>query len=213
MNVRFFREFKFISLCCIGLILASSHNIAFAAQRDPIQKMEGVTSQVMGALRKNKAAIQHNPSKIYDVVDQYICPHVDFDEMAKWIAGRNAWRKASGSEKQAFVNEFKTLVVRTYATALNNYSDEQVKFLPQRSKGSKSGDRIQISSEIKRNSGESMRVDYRLVARGSDWRVYDLIIEGVSLLKGYRAQFSEDISHKGLSAVTSDIRAHNAKGQ
>lgn len=177
---------------------------------DPILMLRSVTTDVMQALRANSTAIKSNKRKLYEVVDKYILPHVDFDEMAKWVAGKSAWAKASEETKREFVDAFKVLVVRTYATALLGYTDEQIDFGKQHIDTSR--DRIQVSSRIVRSNKEDVRVDYRLIKHEDDWKVYDIIIEGVSILQGFQAQFSDKIRQEGLSKVSGQIQEHNRKG-
>ncbi len=176
---------------------------------DPIAMLQKTTTEVLQALQQNKNSGGNNTNNIYAIVDKYILPHVDFNEMSEWVAGRTAWGKASAQTRSEFVSVFRTLVVRTYAKALNSYSDEKVEFGPQKIDTSKQ--RIQVSSTIVRKGKENVRVDFRLVQRDSDWYVYDIIIEGVSILQGFQAQFSDQIRQSGLSPVIADIRAHNAK--
>jgi phospholipid transport system substrate-binding protein len=100
--------------------------------------------------------------------------------------------------------------VTTYARSLLNYTDETIEFLPLR--GSAEGrDRLQVSSIIKGSSRGPMRLDYRLINDGGNWRVYDIIIEGVSLMQGYRAQFSEVAKQGGVNAVLEKMRKHNSR--
>lgn len=188
-----------------GLLIITSP--AHAAE-DPLALLQKVTDQVMSSLKTNREAIKHNPQKINEVVQAYIIPHVDFTEMSRWVAGRTAWGKASPASQTEFVREFKKLVVRTYATALNNYTDETIEYLPRSPSTAK---RIKVSSFVRRTSKEDIRVDYLLLQTGDTWRVYDIIIEGISILQGFRAQFSDDIKHQGLEAVTKKIEEHNLK--
>lgn len=178
-----------------------------AAADDPIKMLEGVTSQVMSVLKENKEDLKKNPNKIYEVVNRYILPHADFTEMAKWVVGRNAWSKASPTMQQSFVSEFRTLVVRSYAQSLLNYSNQTIEFLPLR--GSANKERVQVSSMIKQPGKKATRIDYRLLQEGGSWKVYDIIIEGVSLMQGYHAQFAEDVQRGGVAAVVEKLRGHN----
>ena len=177
---------------------------------DPIVMLREVSTQVLRALKENSTVIKNNNSKLYEVVDAYILPHVDFNEMALWVAGKTAWAKASEQTKQEFVEAFKILVVRTYATALLNYTNETIDFANQKVDATK--DRIQISSRIVRPQKEAVRVDYRLIKHENEWKVYDIIIEGVSILQGFQAQFSDKIRQEGLQKVIVQIQEHNRKG-
>lgn len=179
------------------------------APSDPVAMLREVTNQVLHALKANNASIKANNKKLYEVVDNYILPHVDFNEMAQWVAGKTAWSKASPATRQEFVEAFKVLVVRTYATALLSYTNETVDFANQKIDTTK--DRIQISSRIVRPHKEDVRVDYRLIKHETEWQVYDIIIEGVSILQGFQAQFSDRIRQEGLQKVIVQIQEHNRK--
>ena len=161
-------------------------------------------------MKDNHAQIENKSKKIYDVVDKYILPYVDFNEMSTWVAGRTAWGKASEKSRDRFVAAFKILVVRTYATSLTSYSNEIVEFSKQKVDTSK--ERIQISSHIVRQGKENIRLDYRLIKHENTWLVYDVIIEGVSILQGFQAQFTDEIRQEGIDKVITKIEAHNKKG-
>ncbi len=178
-----------------------------AIQSDPVKMMQSLTTNVENEIKKNRTKIDRDPKAIYRVVDQVVLPHVDFVEMAKWIAGKSAWGAASVVDQEAFIKEFKILVVSTYATTLNKYSDEKIEFLPMHK--SASSTRVQISSKIHRTNKADVSVDYRLIAGEDDWKLYDIIIEGVSLLQGFQAQFSEQIHNAGLKSVIQKIKLHN----
>jgi len=194
----------FLAVCMVfsGMVMADTE--------DPIKMLKGVTDSVLKALKENSAALDANPHKIYDVVNKLILPYVDFNEMSTWVAGRTVWGKASETTRDDFVKEFQVLVVRTYATALRNYTNETVYFAPQKVDLTK--DRIQITSTIVRTSKENINLNYRLVKHEDKWLVYDIIIEGVSILQGFQAQFTNEIRQKGLDKVIAQIKDHNKKG-
>jgi len=206
---------KIQSSIVIGALLFSG--VLFAVNpepvktEDPVQLLKNVTTDVLQALKANKISPKVKSKKIFDVVDKYILPYVDFNEMSTWVAGRTAWGKASEKNKEEFISAFKILVVRTYATALNSYSNEVLQFGKQKVDTSKN--RIQISSKIVRANKENISLDYRLIKHENTWLVYDIIIEGVSILQGFQAQFSEEIKHKGLDTVIAKIKEHNRQGE
>lgn len=186
---------------------ASSVAVKPEASVDPIKMLEGVTSNVLRSLEANKN--KTDLKTIYSLVDQYVLPYVDFNEMSLWVAGRTVWSKAPEKTKIEFMNAFKILVVRTYATALNSYTNEKIEFNKQKIDVHK--ERIQVKSLIIREgkNKENIHVDYRLIKRNGNWYVYDVIIEGVSILQGFQAQFSNTIRQQGLEKVTLQIVAHN----
>ncbi|MDB6095736.1 MAG: transporter maintaining lipid asymmetry, periplasmic binding protein MlaC [Francisellaceae bacterium] len=175
---------------------------------EPKVLLESITTQVIEKLKVHKKEIKSNPTKVYAIVTSIILPHADFDEMSQWVAGRNVWSKATDAQKKRFISEFKILLVHTYSNALSSYDNQVIQFLPQR--GSiENKKRVQISSIIRSDSKDPMRVDYKMVNKNGDWKVYDIIIEGVSLIQGYRSQFSEDIKSNGLEPVIEKLHTHN----
>jgi len=182
-----------------------------APMQNPVEVLKSVTSRVLGELKNHRELLKENPDKIYDVVNFIILPHVDFVEMAKWVVGRNAWKAADIATQKAFVQAFKTMVVRTYAKSLLEYTDQTIDFLPLRETVG-SQQRIQASSIIK-SDNQTVHIDYYLLREGSEWKIYDIVIEGVSLVQGYRAQFADDVQQGGVSAVVAAIRRHNEEGQ
>jgi phospholipid transport system substrate-binding protein len=175
--------------------------------QEPVPMLKGVTDAVLTQLRTHRSELKSHPNRIYNIAEHLIIPHVDFVEMGRWIAGRNAWNKASEAEQNAFIAAFKNLVVRTYATSLLQYTDQTVEFMPLKSGTDR--ERLQVTSYIKGGDRGPIKIDYRLIKHEDKWLVYDIIIEGVSLLKGYQAQFSQDVRQQGLSYVTRKIQGHN----
>jgi len=198
-----FRHWFKQSLMTLGLCLAFS---AVAWAEEPVDLVKRVSEQVLAQLRAHHAELEANPNRIYNVAEQYIVPHVDFAEMGRWIAGRNAWAKSSEADQKVFIQAFKTLVVRSYATSLLEYRDQTLEFRPVNAAGKS---RVQVQSFIKQEGRSPLRIDYRLILEGGQWFLYDIVIEGVSLLKGYQAQFSDLIRREGLNAATRRIQAHN----
>ena len=192
----------------INPIFADEAALEIAPAQNPVVMLEGVTNRVLAELKNHRALLKDNPNKIYEVVNFIVLPHVDFVEMAKWVVGRNAWKAADVETQKAFVQAFKTMVVRTYARSLLEYTDQTVNFLPLREVVGNQ-QRIQVASVIE-GDNQIIHIDYYLLREGSEWKMYDIVIEGVSLVQGYRSQFSEDVQQGGVSAVLESIRRHNA---
>lgn len=205
-HIGFKSGFWIVFLCVMTLGTVLNTEKAVAAE-DPVVMLKGATDRLMEVLRQNQAVLKSNPSRIYGIVNQYILPYVDFEEMSKWVVGRNAWNEASPQVRNDFIKEFRTMVVNAYAKSLLSYSDQTIEFLPGRQS---SDSRIQVSSVIKKPGQGDLRIDYRLVQSGGSWKVYDIIIEGVSLMQGYRAQFAEDVNSGGVEAVLETIQQHNS---
>lgn len=205
MELKSARQF-FLALVSACLLWVTT-SVAFA--EEPLPMLEGVTSKVMSELKKHREEIHQDPEKLYALVDHLILPHVDFVEMARWVVGRNAWKKASPETQQEFIKAFKDMVVRSYARSLLEYTDQEVEFLPLR-EASANQERVQISSLIKDGS-QVTHMNYYVLNEGGSWRVYDIIIEGVSLIQGYRAQFADDIREGGVSQAVKTMQRHHSQ--
>lgn len=191
---------------CLFFICFLLGQWAFAAP-SPMRLMDQVTQQTLTELKKNQATLQTNPKVVYSIIHRILLPHVDLQEMSRLVLGREVWAAASPIEKQKFMMQFKLLLVRTYSSALAAYKNETVKFKPPRDQG---GSQVQVDSLILQEGGPSIPVSYRLVFKNGQWKLYDLIVEGVSLVESYRAQFAEAISKNGLNGVISQLEQKNA---
>lgn len=189
------------------LLLGSAY--AHALER-PEVVLEDVTQEMLLALKKNDLQIKQNPEKLVQIIENILVPHVDVYDMSRWVVGRNAWLRASKSQKNRFAGAFKDLMIRTYASSLTAYSDQKIVYKPVRG-NIESKKRIEVTSQILESGRAPIHVTYRLVQKQGKWRVYDIIIEGVSLLKGFKSQFAQDIQQKGLDVVIDKMREHNQK--
>lgn len=181
---------------------------AFSEER-PEQLLERVTEEMLAALKNNDKAIKSNQNKLFSIVEKILVPHVDVYDMSRWVVGRNAWLTATPSQRSRFADEFKDLMIRTYSTSLTAYSNQTIVYIPIREDISEK-QRVQVSSQILESGRTPINVTYRLVHKDGTWKVYDIIIEGVSLLKGFKEQFAPDIQQNGMDSVIKKMRQHNA---
>ena len=167
--------------------------------------LSALADKTLGEIHEKESAIKKDNKVLYSILERTVIPHMDFNEMALWIAGKSAWRGASQGQRNQFIKEFKTLVLMTYSHFLLGVSDDKLTFKPTRNSN---GKRLQVSGTITRSNGEVIDIDYRLVNVGQ-WKIYDVVVQGVSLLKGFQAQFSDKIRRNGLVSVINEIEAHN----
>jgi phospholipid transport system substrate-binding protein len=198
---------KLFRLCFILLLFLGQ--TAFAASPpSPMDLMQEVTNQTLSALQKNQASLQSNPHVVYRIINHILLPHVDMQEMSKMVLGREVWMNTSPNEKQRFVEQFKLLLVRTYSSALAAYKNETVQFRPLH--GYNGSNHVQVESLILQQGGPSIPVSYRLVFKDGQWKLYDLIVDGVSLVESYRSQFADAIAQNGLNNVINQLANKNA---
>ncbi|QRN04227.1 ABC transporter substrate-binding protein [Legionella sp. MW5194] len=179
------------------------------AASNPVPMLETAANQILSTLEKNKASLKNNPQVIYRAVEQSLLPNVDVSGMSRSVLGRQAWMKATPSERQQFSQAFTQLVIRTYASPLAEYTDETVKFLPVR--GSLEGRFLRVNSLIVRSNGKNIPLSYSLVAKNGQWKIYDLSVEGVSLLQSFRSQFAQALQNSNMQDLIKQMRERSKK--
>lgn len=190
-------------------VLLLSTNVALAAS-SPVPMLEKMANQVITALQQQKANLKSNPRVVYTIIDDILLPQIDVNGMSRSVLGRNIWNSLTASQKQRFNKEFTRLVVRTYAGALAEYTNEKVQFYPLR--GNIAGQRrVQVNSRIIRRDGPQIRLSYRVILLGQQWKIYDMSVEGISLLQSFRTQFANELSQGSFNDLLKKLNAHNAK--
>lgn len=191
----------------VWMIIWSVSQCVFA-QSSPTPMLENTANQIITTLKQNKASLKHNHQVIYQAVEHYLLPNVDLTGMSRSVLGREAWNKATPAERQEFSQAFTKLVIRTYATPLAEYKDETIKFMPIR--GSIDGQFVRVNSVIVRSNGQNIALSYSLVSKNNAWKIYDLNVEGVSLLQSFRTQFGQILQNSSMKALIAEMR-HNTK--
>lgn len=179
------------------------------AHPSPIPMLEQISQDIIETLKDNKSSLKANPAIIYKAVNTNLVPHVDVLGMSRSVLGRQVWTKASAQQRVRFSESFTQLVIRTYATPLAEYSDETVQFLPLR--GSLNDRFIRINSVIVRSTGRNIQLCYSLVFQDGQWKIYDMSIEGVSLLQSFRSQFAQVLQHADIEEVIKQMKQNNIK--
>lgn len=193
----------------LTMILLVSCTWIWADQASPVPMLEKTANDIIAVLKANKGNLKNNPSIIHRAVKAHLLPNVDVSGMSRSVLGREAWLKASAHEKDEFARAFTELVIRTYANPLAEYQDETIKFLPIR--GSLNGQFVRVNSIIIRSSGQNIPLSYSLVSKNGNWKIYDLSVEGVSLLQSFRSQFSEALRHSSMQEIIKQLRQSSKK--
>ena len=201
---------KKVVLMSLGIFawLFSCLALADEATPAPITMLQNTSDQVIAALKQNKASLKNDPGVVYQIVDKILVPHVDLNGMSRSVLGRDVWNNATAAQKQQFNQQFKDLLIHTYASAFANYSNQTVQFMPIRG-GLGNQTRIQVSSQILQQGGPAIPVSYRLVKEGNDWKVYDFSVEGISMLESFRSQFASELSQGNLDELINKLTVHN----
>lgn len=201
---------KFISTYIL-VLLAWFVPVTFAQaapQNDPVQLLQYIADNMVNQLKANKATLKTKPQVVYKLAYQYVVPYADLSEMSKRVLPPDVWNKATTAQRAAFKKEFTTLLIRTYASALTSYKDQTVKFYPVRGGA---GQNVQVSSDIIGGDSAPIHVTYRLLRAGGAWRLYDMSVEGVSLIESFRSQFADILSRGSMDELLREMSGHNTR--
>jgi phospholipid transport system substrate-binding protein len=178
-----------------------------AANAEPEALVRTTINDMIHHLKAEHGRIQQEPNYLYGVIRGVIFPHIDFPEVSKRVLGVN-YRQATPVQRQAFQKDFSELLVRTYAEAFRSYHDEAVDITDSHASAS-DANRVEVKTLIRQSGASPIPVDYRLVSTPQGWKVYDIVIEGISLVSSFRSQFSETIRAKGIPGLLQDLEDKN----
>ena len=181
---------------------------AWAADEAPDALVKRLSTEVLSTIKADASIKAGDVNKIMALVDTQIMPNVNFQRMTASAVGP-AWRQATPDQRSRLQQEFKNLLVRTYAGALDQVSDQEVVIRPFR--GGADDKEVLVQSEI-RGRGDPIQLDYRLEktpGQGYGWKVYNLNVMGVWLVETYRTQFSQEINSKGIDGLIASLAARN----
>ena len=175
-------------------------------QVGPQQLVEQTTDKVLDILSKRRKELEKDHQLIYSLTNEIVVPHFDFVSISKWILARH-WRKATKEQKLRFIRAFRELMVKTYAIAILEYDDNKITYLPLRDDVSK-GD-VTVRTEYNQHGKPPVAINYSLHQRTSGWKVYDISVDGVSIVTTFRTSFGTEIKQDGLDAVIERIEKKN----
>ena len=177
---------------------------------------------IQQATERLYAAIQHDcetrtlhPENLFPLVDAILLPHADFQRMSRLVMGKH-WKRLSDSQRQQFMQEFKALLIRTYATAIHSVSPEDIRYLPERNSGapernSGAPDKTVVRTEVRPEGMAAIPVHYNMYRKNGRWLVYDVRIEGISLITNYRSTFSAGIKATGVAGLIVMLKQKNSQ--
>ncbi len=178
------------------------------AQPAPDALIKQLSDQVIEQIRQDKALKDGDASRISAFVEKTIMPHVNFERMTSLAVGRG-WREATPQQRERLMQEFRTLLMRTYAGALTAVEDQTVRMRPLRAAPEDKD--VVVRTEIVQRRGEPIQLDYRMEKRADGWKIYDLNVLGVWLIETYRSQFGQEISAGGIDGLIKSLAARNAQ--
>ena len=199
------RRLQVMAALMLGLLGSTQ---AFSEEIPAQTMIRETTDQVLEAMRREGNALEANPEKLYAIIDQLILPRFDFKRMSQWVLGPH-WRSASATQRENFAMAFKDLLVRSYSKALIEFRNRNVEFLAPRIRGD---DEVTVRAQVDQGGGPKVPIDYEVVRNGDGWKVYDVAINGVSLVINYRSSFSQEVKRSGIDGLIERIKQRNQTG-
>jgi phospholipid transport system substrate-binding protein len=190
----------------LATLLAALVPALAAAQETPDALVKRTTDEVLAIIKSDKDVQSGNTAKIVELAEQKVLPHFDFERMTRLAVGRN-WTQATDAQKQALVKEFRTLLVRTYSSALTQYRNQTIEVKP--TKVSPADKEAIVRTAVIQQGGPQIPIDYAMEKTDAGWKVYDVIIDGASLVTTYRGTFNDQIQKGGVDGLVKTLQDRN----
>lgn len=201
------KKIRKLAFLAMAAVLVGTSAMAQATMA-PDALVKTVTTEVLDIVRADKAIQAGDSSAAVVLVEEKVLPHFDFRVMTSLAVGRD-WRQASKEQQEKLVSEFSTLLVRTYSNALTTYRDQTIDYKPLRA-GEGDTD-VTVRTEVRQPGARAVSIDYSLEKQGEEWKVYDVVVAGVSLVTNYRSSFSNEIRNSGIDGLIASLQDKNSQ--
>lgn len=202
MPRRIERVLAYMALVAVTVFCAPAR----ADMMAPDALVKKVTLEVVGIIKNDKDIRSGNREKLIDLIGAKVLPHFDFQTMTATAVGLG-WRKATTEQRARLTEEFKTLLVRTYASALAAYSDQRFDFRPLHARPSDTDVTVQV--RVIQSGAQPISIDYGMEKTSAGWKVYDVSVGGVSLVANYRTEFGNLVRAEGIDGLIRNLHAKN----
>ena len=179
-----------------------------SSDQSPLKLVRDTSTQMLMTLREEETSVKQNPARLHEIVTENVLPNFDFERMGRWTLGKY-WRNANQQQREEFIKEFRALLVRSYGRALVDYADAEIVYLPLRMKDDEA--QVKVHTELSRPHDNAVKITYSLHSTKNGWKVYDVAIEGVSLVTNYRSSFMSKVRQDGLDQLINQLAANNKK--
>jgi phospholipid transport system substrate-binding protein len=178
-----------------------------AQEAGPEELVKKMTEDVMAAIKSDKQLAAGDKQKALKLAEEKILPHVDFGEATRLAVGRS-WNEATPEQKKKLVSEFRNMLVRTYSNAISAYEGQSMKVLPVRMKAGDTD--VTVRNQFVRGGGKPVGVDYQMRKADGGWKIYDISVEGVSLVLTYRSEFDAIVKQQGIDGLIKRLAERNS---
>ena len=202
----FTTHFSIILFLILSIATSATFAETEAKSRHPAEILvQQTTDSIFSKINKNKDAIKTDVTLLHQLVNEVVIPHFDFNKMSGWVLGKY-WRNTNSKQKSDFTEQFRILLVRTYANALANNTDQKIKYLPIKIKNEK---KVTVRTEIEQKGSFPLPVNYRMHLKDGEWKVYDINIDGISLVTNYRSSFASEIRKGSINKLIEKLTERN----
>ena len=195
-------------LIVLAVLVAGLNSTAAMAQEAPDAMVRKNTNEILAAIKADKDLAAGNQKKIEKLADEKVLPFFNFVRMTQLAVGRN-WRDANDAQKKSLIDEFRTLLVRTYSTSLTQFRNQTIDVKPL--KVAPADIEVVVKTQVNQPGGQPIPIDYSMEKSGDSWKVYDVLIDGVSLVTNYRSSFNTEIQKSGIDGLIKSLSERNAK--
>lgn len=196
-------------LAAIALAALVAVALPARAQEAPDALVKRVSGDVIATIKADPRIQAGDQARIREMIEVKLLPHFDFMRMTALAMGKN-WRAATPEQQKRLADEFKTLLVRTYSTALNKYRDETIEFKPLRMNPGDTD--VVVRTQVMRQGAQPVQIDYSLEKSADGWKAYDVVIGGVSLVTNYRDEFNQQVQSGGIDGLVKTLAERNKGG-
>lgn len=195
-----------LAVCLLAPCLVFPSLASHAATASEVVQV--TADRIIERINTERGRLRGNPGALFGLVEELVVPKFDFRRMSAWVLGRN-WRQATDAEKDAFTEQFRVLLVRTYAKALLEYTDQPIRILSESPEPD--GRTVTVRTEIVQKGAQPLDITYRMARVGEDWKVVDVLVGGVSLVATYRGEFNARVRETGISGLIATLTERNAQ--
>ena len=194
-----------ITILVMPVLLFQVH----ATTDDALDIVKTTSDRVIERLSADKSELEKHPERLYGLIDELVLPHFDFPIMSRWVLGKQ-WKSTPVEQQNEFIEQFKTLLIRTYAKALLEYSGQSINYLPPVS--NPKSNLVIIKTEVAGDgTAHNIPINYRMHTSGGQWKVIDISIDGVSLVGTYRGEFGSEIRKNGVDSLIRKLTKRNSE--
>ena len=193
---------KILAFCILGFALTAK-----AQEQSPEQLVQKLTDDILASVKSDKQLAAGDKQKALKLAEEKVLPYIDFEESTRLAVGR-AWAQATPEQKKRLVTEFRNMLVRTYSNAIEGYQGQTLKVLPSRGKQD-AKDEATVRTQFVRAGGKPLPIEFQMRKAGPQWKVYDITVEGVSLVLTYRSEFDAVVKQEGIDGLIKRLSEKN----